>query len=82
MAQMITRVSNELIVKVDKLVEEGVVATRSEAIRMGLEQLVTRYEHERIGRQIVEAYQLTPQTEEELAGLTRSTIALIEEEPW
>ncbi|MDA8400529.1 MAG: ribbon-helix-helix domain-containing protein [Actinomycetota bacterium] len=82
MTQMISRVSEELIVKVDRLIQEGVVATRSEAIRMGLEQLVETHERERIIRHIAEAYRLTPQTDEELVGIAKSTAALVKEEPW
>ena len=66
----------------DNLVAEGVVASRSEAMRLGLEALVDRRRRQRTGAQIVEAYRLRPQTDEELAGLDEATRALVEEEPW
>lgn len=81
-AQLVTRIDSRLADEVDRLVADGVVASRSEAVRRGLEQLVERHRRQRIGAKIVEAYTLRPQTEAELAGLDAATRALIEEEPW
>jgi len=67
---------------VDGLVAEGVVANRSEAVRLGLESLVDRHRRRRIGAQIAAAYRRQPQTDEEVAGLEEVTRALVEEEPW
>jgi Arc/MetJ-type ribon-helix-helix transcriptional regulator len=82
MAQLVTRVEDELASKVDELVAEGVVGSRSEAVRLGLARLVEEHRRARIGAQIVEAYTRQPQTEEELAGLDRETRSLVAEEPW
>lgn len=82
MAQLVTRVDDRLLAEVDTLVSEGVVATRSEAVRLGLEALVEDRRRRRVGRQIVDAYRRHPQAEEELVGLDRATSALIEQEPW
>ena len=68
--------------EVDALIADGFVASRSEAVRLGLERLVDRHRREQIAAQVVEAYQRLPQTDEELAGLDEATRALINEEPW
>jgi metal-responsive CopG/Arc/MetJ family transcriptional regulator len=82
MAQVVTRLDDKLIGELDGLVSEGVVATRSEGVRLGLEKLVDEHRRRRIGAEIVDAYRRQPQTDEELAGLERATRALVDEEPW
>ena len=82
MAQLVTRLDNELLSQVDSLVVEGVVANRSEAVRLGLKTLVDLHHRRLTGQQIAQAYRRQPQTDPELAGLDESTRALIEEEPW
>lgn len=82
MAQLVTRVDDELATAVDKLVEEGVVASRSEAVRVGLEELVDRHRRHRIGRRIAEAYRAVPQTPAEVGWADDSTRQMITEEPW
>ena len=82
MAQVVTRLDDRLIIEVDRLVADGVVATRSEAVRLGLQRLVDEHRRLRVGTEIVAAYQLRPQSDEELAGLDEATRGLISEEPW
>ena len=82
MAQFVTRLEDSLAERVDSLVEAGVLASRSEAVRLGLEALTDRLERERIGRQIVEGYQRMPETEEELAWADQSLEEMLSEEPW
>ncbi len=77
-----TRLEDSLADRVDSLVGAGVFSSRSEAVRLGLEELVDRLERERIGRQIVEAYARMPQTEEELEGIDEALEEMIAEEPW
>ncbi len=68
--------------EVDALVAEGVVGSRSEAVRLGLERLVDQHRRQQVGATIVEAYTRHPQTDDELAGLDAATRALVNEEPW
>jgi Arc/MetJ-type ribon-helix-helix transcriptional regulator len=82
MAQVVTRLDDQLIAEVDELVAGGIVANRSEAVRLGLERLVDEHRRRRVGMAIVDAYRRLPQTEDELAGLEEATRALINEEPW
>jgi Arc/MetJ-type ribon-helix-helix transcriptional regulator len=82
MAQLVTRVDDRLLADVDALVSDGVAATRSDAVRLGLETLVERHRRVQVGQAIVDGYRRTPQGGDELAGLDEATRALIEEEPW
>jgi Arc/MetJ-type ribon-helix-helix transcriptional regulator len=82
MAQLVTRIDDRLADDVDDLVRQGIAASRSEAVRMGLEQLIDRHRRQQIGMAISAAYRRLPQTDVELAGLDQATRALIEEEPW
>jgi len=82
MAQLVTRVDDQLAAEVDALVADGVVGNRSEAVRVALERLIDVHRRRLVGAEIVAAYSSQPQTEEELAGLDRTTRAMIDEEPW
>ncbi len=82
MAQLVARLEDGLADRVDSLVVAGVFASRSEAVRRALEQLVDQLERERIGREIVEAYRRMPQTEEELAWADESLERMLAEESW
>ena len=82
MAQFVARLEDVLADRVDSLVAAGVFASRSDAVRLGLERLVDEFERERIGREIVEAYRRMPQTEEELAWADESLERMLAEEPW
>ncbi len=82
MAQLVTRVDDRLLAAVDKLVIDGVAATRSDAVRLGLEALVELHRRQQAGQAIVDGYRRHPQNDEELAGLDQATRALVDEEPW
>ena len=82
MAQLVTRIDDQLAKDVDDLVRQGVAASRSEAVRLGLEQLIDRHRRQQTGIVITEAYRRQPQTDVETAGLGEATRALVEEEPW
>jgi Arc/MetJ-type ribon-helix-helix transcriptional regulator len=82
MAQLVTRLDERLLADVDALVRAGVAASRSEAVRLGLEGLVDRHRRLQTGRAIAEAYRRHPQNDEETTGLDQATRALVEEEPW
>jgi Arc/MetJ-type ribon-helix-helix transcriptional regulator len=82
MAQFVTRLEDSLADRVDSLVAAGVLASRSEAVRIGLERLTDELERERIGQVIVEGYKRVPQTEEELAWADEAFERMLEEESW
>ena len=82
MAQLVTRVAEELVEAVDQMVADGVVASRSEAVRLGLEALVNRHRRARVGEAIVEGYRRTPQREADVGWADEATRRMIAEEPW
>lgn len=82
MAQIIARIDDSFVAQVDRLVEDGVFASRSDAIRLGLELIIDQHRRKAIGDAIVKSFSQLPQSEEELVGIQGSTKALIEEEPW
>jgi Arc/MetJ-type ribon-helix-helix transcriptional regulator len=82
MAQVVTRLDDELVADLDGLVADGFVASRSEGVRVALEKLIDEQRRRRIGAEIVAGYERFPETDEELAQAERTTRTLIEEEPW
>lgn len=82
MAQLVTRVDDRLAREIDALVAEGVVASRSEAVRLGLEALLERHRRLRTGMTILAGYRRTPQTEAEIGWADEATRRMIADEPW
>ncbi|MCA1844187.1 MAG: ribbon-helix-helix domain-containing protein [Actinobacteria bacterium] len=82
MAQLVTRMEDELVAAVDELVAAGVVANRSEAVRLGLKRLVERCRRERVGAEIVEGYRSRPQTDDEVGWADEATRRMIADESW
>lgn len=82
MAQLVTRVPDALARELDVLVEEGVVASRSDGVRVALERLVDRERRRRIGQAIVDGYTRVPQTDEELEWADAATREMMSEESW
>jgi Arc/MetJ-type ribon-helix-helix transcriptional regulator len=82
MVQVVTRMEDELADAVDELVAAGVVASRSDAVRLGLRQLVDRYRREQIASRIVDGYRRHPQTEADVGWADESTVQMIADESW
>jgi Arc/MetJ-type ribon-helix-helix transcriptional regulator len=82
MTQLVARVDDSLVAAIDDLVDAGLVASRSEAMRISLQAFVEEHRRRQIGERIAAAYRRNPQSEDELTGIDASTQALIEEEPW
>ena len=82
MAQLVTRVEDQLAAAVDELVDAGIVASRSEAVRLGLERFVDRCRRDAIGEEIVRGYRALPQDEAEVAWADESSVRMIAEEAW
>ena len=82
MTQLVTRIPDALAVQLDEMIAAGVVATRSEAVRLGLERLIDRHRRDQVGAAIVAGYQAHPQSEDEWGGSDARAIEMIAEEPW
>ena len=82
MAQLVTRVDDDLASLVDELVAEGVVESRSDAVRRGLRVLIDRNQRRRTAEAIIRGYEQQPQTDHELGWSDDATVRMINDEPW
>jgi Arc/MetJ-type ribon-helix-helix transcriptional regulator len=82
MAQLVTRLDDELVSDIDQLVTDGVAESRSDAVRIALRQFIERRTRARIGQAIVDEYTARPQTESEFGWSDAAATAMIHEEPW
>jgi Arc/MetJ-type ribon-helix-helix transcriptional regulator len=82
MAQLVTRIGDDLLAEVDGLVAAGVVESRSDAVRLGLRRLVDTHRRRRVGDAIVAGYEAQPQRAGEIGWADEATIAMIAEESW
>ena len=82
MAQLVTRVDDELIAQLDEMVECGEAKSRSAAVRSALEEMLDQRRRRLIGEAIVEGYRRIPETEEELRWAEQNLREMVAEEPW
>lgn len=82
MVQLVTRIPDEVAEAIDDLVRARVFASRSEAVRAGLDAVIERERRAAVGRSIVEGYERIPQGGDDLAWPDAATAAMIAEEPW
>ncbi len=82
MAQLVTRIDDELARQIDELVATGVVASRSDAVRRGLARLIDEHRRLLTADAIVRGYLAQPQEEHELGWADEATVRMIQEEPW
>ncbi len=82
MAQLVTRIDDSLLAQIDELVADGVVRSRSEAVRRGVGALVERHRRALVGEAMVEAYRRQPQTDAEVGWADAATTTMIALEPW
>jgi len=80
--QIAVKLSAELVDELDRLVEEGAFDSRSQAVRRGLEALVTAHRGGELDRRYREAFSRLPETDEEMAEATRLAVDAIQDEPW
>jgi Arc/MetJ-type ribon-helix-helix transcriptional regulator len=80
--QLVTRIPDSLAQAVDELVRDGVFASRSDAVRAGLDAVIDRERRDAIGRAIADGYRRVPQEEDDLAWSDAASAAMIAEEPW
>ncbi|MEJ7797387.1 MAG: ribbon-helix-helix domain-containing protein [Solirubrobacteraceae bacterium] len=80
--QMVARIPDELAGAVDDLVRAGVYASRSAAVRAGLDTVIDQQRRALVGRAIVAGYSRTPQEGDDLSWSDAASAAMIAEEPW
>ena len=79
--QWVVRIHDEMARAVDALVDEGAVASRSEAVREALDARLDRSRRERLAAEIVRGYRESPQADEG-AWPDAATVATISDEAW
>ncbi len=82
MTQLVTRVDPELVDGIDELIAEGVVESRSDAVRQGLRTLIEQTRRRRTAAAIITGYTHQPQTDHEVAWADEATVQMITDEPW
>ena len=82
MAQLITRVDDELVAQLDAIVASGEAESRSDAVRRALETMIDQRRRRLIGEAIAEGYRRVPETDEELRWAEENARAVVAEEPW
>lgn len=80
--QIAVKLPDELLGELDRLVERGAFASRSQAVRAGLEAVVAAGRQAELTARYREAYARVPETEEELHDAARLARQAIEDEPW
>ncbi len=80
--QLVARIPDKVAGAVDDLVRAGVYASRSEAVRAGLDAVIDQQRRARVGQAIVAGYRTTPQQHDDLAWSDAASAAMMAEEPW
>ncbi|MGI8730665.1 MAG: ribbon-helix-helix domain-containing protein [Solirubrobacteraceae bacterium] len=80
--QIAVKLPDKLVHEVDSLVDGGAFSSRSQAVRSGLEAIVSDERRRGIDRCYGDALSQFPETNAELADATRLGIDAIDDEPW
>jgi putative addiction module CopG family antidote len=82
MAQLVTRIDDEMADAIDALVASGEFGSRSDVVREGVARLVDERRRQAIGEQIIAGYDRLPETPDELLQAEAAARAMIDDEPW
>jgi len=82
MTQLVARIDDDLAKSIDQLIAEGVVESRSDAVRKGLHALIDQTRRRRTADAINSGYTDRPQTAEDAAWADQATVQMIADEPW
>jgi Arc/MetJ-type ribon-helix-helix transcriptional regulator len=80
--QLALRIPDKLAKELDMLVSNGRFATRTEAVRSAINDLVERERRAGVGEAVAAGYRQVPETDEELETAEQNLRRLISEEPW
>ncbi len=81
-AQIVTRVDDQLMAQLDATVASGEAESRSDAVRRALEAMIDERRRRLVGEAIAEGYRRVPETDEELRRADENARALVAEKPW
>ena len=82
MAQLVTRIPEALAARIDRLVEQGVFESRSDAVRRGLELILDAHRRRSVAETIVDGYRERPQDDAEMGWADAEAVRMIGDEPW
>ncbi|MGH9108615.1 MAG: ribbon-helix-helix domain-containing protein [Acidimicrobiales bacterium] len=82
MTQIAVKVPEALLGAVDEAVADGMFASRSQAVRAGLETVLRARREDRLVLRYAEALRAVPETDRELAAARRLALSAIDDEPW
>ncbi|HZT67191.1 MAG TPA: ribbon-helix-helix domain-containing protein [Acidimicrobiales bacterium] len=82
MTQIAAKLPDDLVRRVDQLVADGLLPSRSWAVRRGLEMVVADTRASAIDRAFREAYSRVPETGAELEEARQLALRSIQQEPW
>lgn len=80
--QIAVKLPDGLVRNLDRLVDDGAFASRSQAVRRALDALVTSYQRKDVDDAFAAGFERDPDRDEELADATRLAVEAIEDEPW
>jgi Arc/MetJ-type ribon-helix-helix transcriptional regulator len=80
--QITVRLPKELIEELDGMIERGRFASRTEAVRVALEDLMAETREAELDDAIVAGYRAVPDDDEFDAMAMANARAMVEEEPW
>jgi len=82
MAQLVTRIDEDMADAIDALIASGEFASRSDVVREGVARLVDERRRQAIGDQIIAGYDRLPESPDELLRAEVAARAMIDDEPW
>lgn len=80
--QIAVKLPDRLVDELDALVAHGAFASRSDAVRHGIEALVRADERRRIDLAYAEGFRRVPDRDDEMEDATRLAVESIRDEPW
>lgn len=82
MTQIAAKLPDDLVRRVDQLVADGLLPSRSWAVRRGLEMVVKDLRRSAVDSAFRDGYERMPATEAELEESRVLAVLSIEQEPW
>ncbi|MEM9746070.1 MAG: ribbon-helix-helix domain-containing protein [Actinomycetota bacterium] len=82
MPQLVTRVSEDLVDEIDRLVASDRYRSRSDVVKAALAELIDAERRKEVGRRIAEGYARVPETDDERRMAESMSRAAIADEPW
>jgi Arc/MetJ-type ribon-helix-helix transcriptional regulator len=80
--QLAVKLTESMVAEVDRLIEAGRFANRTDAVRAALDRMLREIREEQVSAKIVEGYRRLPPDEADEAWADAATRAMIMEEPW